>query len=304
MHQQMQQLQQTLVEKLDQRGEMAQLLHRIEELSRQQHAPVQAPMPALQPAAQPPPGFGAPPQGFGSPYGMTNPYAGLAALPRPPGYPDYLPWPPNPMANPWGVPPPPPAPAPVAAAPAVPDQPVDPLDSVRRSVELVGSLASLMDRVRGVAPAVSEATASTAITPTKGPSVETVRVGDVDVAMNPETGAISWMHTLIGVAPKAFSFLEKISGEVAKTTRAHDVSQAIQSGRMPMHYAPVQPQPQQWQPPPQQFVPQPPAYIPPQQPAAQPRPVVVEPIPSPTNGTVSAPEAEDDEDESVKSLFS
>jgi hypothetical protein len=307
MHQMLQQMQHTMAEKLDQRGEMAQLMQRIEELRQAQNHPISLP-PVMQPAVQPPPGFGAPM----NPYGMPpNPYAGLGALPRPPGYPEHLPWPPNPMANPWGTPPPYQAP-PVAAAPVVPEPPADPLDSVRRSVELVGSLATLMERVRGVAPAIGEVTAA-AMVPTRPPTVETVRVGDVDVAMNPETGDISWMHTLIGVAPKAFSFLEKISGEVAKTTRAHEVSQAIQSGRMPLQYGPPQYQQPQYQPPPQQQFAQQqqpqvvhaaapaPAYV---APAPQPRPVVVEPIASPTNGAVSAPLEEDDSDESVKSLFS
>jgi hypothetical protein len=175
------------------------------------------------------------PAGFGGPLGMPNPYAALGGLPRPPGYPEHLPWPPNPWANPWGiqapapqqqVAPPPSPPPPVEVAPA------DPLESVRRSVEMVGTLATLMDRVRGVAPAVSEQTATAApIVPARPNTIETMKVGDVDVAIRPDTGDISWVHTMMGLAPKAFEFLGKFSSEAAKTIRSHDAAQAVQSGR-------------------------------------------------------------------------
>jgi hypothetical protein len=248
-----------------------QLQAQVETLSRQAQAP--APLPAIAPAVQPPAGFlGGPAQQPGA-YGMPNPYAPLANLPRPPGYPDHLPWPPNPWANPWGIQPPA-APQPQAAPPLPPpvaEPPADPLESVRKSVELVGTLATLMDRVRGVAPAVSAQTvAAESVAPVRPAAIETMRVGDVDVAIKPETGDISWLHTLVGVAPKAFSFLEKFSTEAAKTIRSHDVAQAVQSGRMPVQYVPVQQQPAPGYIPPQAYAPNPygypqPQYQPPQQ---------------------------------------
>lgn len=293
-----------------------QLQAQIEMLSRQ---PSPAPPAAITPPAQPPPGFlGGPgpgfgaPAGFGGPLGMPNPYAALGGLPRPPGYPEHLPWPPNPWANPWGiqapapqqqVAPPPSPPPPVEVTPA------DPLESVRRSVEMVGTLATLMDRVRGVAPAVSEQTATAApIVPARPNTIETMKVGDVDVAIRPDTGDISWVHTMMGLAPKAFEFLGKFSSEAAKTIRSHDAAQAVQSGRMPVQYIPMQQQPQ-YQPPPvwpppqpqpqQQFQPQPlpppqqhlqspagPSYVPPPVQRAAPPPA---PPPAPPAPAAAAP---------------
>ena len=335
---------------------MQQLAEQIAAMSHPPAQPPPAPAPALSPAAIPPPGFGmsgpafgAVPGGTGGQFsppfgGMANPYAQLGALPRPPGWPEHLQWPPNPWANPWGAQPPAPAqpaPAPVAAPP------VDPLSQVRSAVEMVGSLASLMDRARGVAPAVSEATtAAAAIAPVRTPAIETVKIGEVDVAMNPETGDVSWLHTLIGIAPKAFGFMEKFTSEAAKTMRSHDAAQAIQSGRMPMQYMPMQPhpgyppgfvppgyQPPQMQPPAPQYAP--PQYSPPAPPpfaaprpnpptAAAPSPIVsgpvagapVQPQPRPqqpiappveANGFAAHPpqdEESSDEDAGVSSLFS
>lgn len=278
---------------------MQQLAEQVATLSRQAAQPPASPppAPAMAPAVAPPPGFmGAPGPGmqsggFGPPFGMPNPYAQLGGLPRPPGYPEHLPWPPNPWANPWGIQPPPPAQAAPPPPPAPPPEPANPLAEIQRSVEMVGTLASLMDRVRGVAPAVSEQTVAAApLTPPRPNAVETVRVGEVDVAVRPDTGDISWMHTIVGLAPKAFSFLEKFSTEAAKTIRSHDAAQAVQSGRLPVQYMPMQPQPQY--PPQQQY--QPPLAWPQPQPQPQfqpPQPQVQAPAPSYVPPPVQRPPA-------------
>jgi hypothetical protein len=151
-----------------------------------------------------------------------------------------------------------------------------------------------MDRVRGVAPAVSETTTSPTTALTKPGQVETIRVGDVDLALKPETGDIHWAHTLIGLAPKAFGFLEKFSEQVNKTVRTHEVSQAVQSGRMPTQFVPQQ-----------SFVPQP-AFVP-QQPQfmAQPPPATMPPpAPQPQVVEQTAPPPAQTQQTAVRSLFS
>jgi hypothetical protein len=287
MYQQMQELQRTLAQRLDSRGDVERLTAAVEQLRREQMAPAPMPMPAMQhhPVV--------PTAANGGTMSMSNPYAALAAFPKPPGWPDHLAWPPNPWASPWG-PAPPPQPNTLAA---------DPLGKVRESVELVGSLATLMDRVRGVAPHVSEATAHTVDPggPLKPGQVETIRIGDVDVAVKPESGDIHWTHTLIGLAPKAFGFLEKFSQEVNKTVRTHDVTQAMTNGRMPSQYMPMQ-----YQPPPQ-MPPQPAFVAPPQiqQPVVmqQQPPQPPPPAPSPPQEPSPVQTAAQAQQSAVRSLF-
>jgi hypothetical protein len=141
------------------------------------------------------------------------------------------------------------------------------------------------------------------------------------------------MHTMIGLAPKAFDFLGKFSSEVSKTVRTHEVSQAVQSGKVPMQYVPVQPQPQphyappfqpqypqaQFQPPmptQQPYVPPPAPFVQPPQARPAPRPPVTVQAPPPApsapvvidahaeNVMPPPPVSSESEEESMKSLFS
>lgn len=254
------------------------------------HAPPPPPAPAPQPAAAAAPPFRIP--------------EGYAMLMTPTGQQILVP------AQQVGLsgiqPPAAHAPAPQAPPPP-PPAPIDPLDQITKSVEMVGTLAQLMDRVRGVAPAVqaaapaAEAPAATADALAKRP-FDTMQMGDMTLAV--KDGDIHWLGTLLGNAPKVFGFAERFSTEAAKTMRAHELSKAVQTGNVPPHYIPVptaQQQPQVPVVPPQVFAPQQP-----QQPVFAPPPVAAPPpAPAPAPQQVrqqtAAPKAE--EVSPVKSIF-
>lgn len=199
-------------------------------------------------------------------------------------------------------------PPPAPQAPAPTPEPVDPLAHITRSVEMVGTLAALMDRVRGVAPAVQAAAPAPPVEATESLAkrpFDTMQMGDMTLAVRPETGDIHWLGTLLGNAPKVFGFAERFTSEAAKTVRAHELSKAVQTGRLPPQYVPVptqgaQPQVPVSAPPPPAFVPQqpqPPVFSPP--PVAA-HPQVAQPQPQVRQQTV-APKPE--EDSPIKSIF-
>jgi len=273
-----------------------------------------APLPELRPDLRGDPGWGAPYPRRGEypppPPPQVNPYEALASLPRPGWWPNDAPWPPDPRDPAYwrlssqlqGAPPHPapgfaappqpaaqPVPAPAAAVPAAPPAPAaDPYAEIKRSFDLVGNLVSLADRMRGVAPAINHpepaplAPVAAEPTPSK---VEIMKVGDMDVAIRPDTGDIHWIHTIVGAAPKVFGFLEKFTKEAASVAKTHAVAEAVQSGKMPIQYIPQQYQQPQAQPAQQGFVQAIPVEperrpLPPQQqtPLADPTPPVQPPI--------------------------
>lgn len=285
-----------LLNRLDQtnRGEQVKILQYIEDLRSGKvappgaTAPAQAP-PPLQPIAPLPlvgfPPFQPPPPAP-SPYRDANPYGALGDLPAPAGWPSHVPWPPNPnSAEYWRAvtqpqtpqpqyapPPPPPSPPPPPAAV------VDPFAHLTSAFTLVGNVVSMADKIRGVAPGVGvqhpEAPLAPVAAEVPAPKVEIMKMGDMDIAVKPDSGDIHWVHTIMGNLPKAFSFMEKFAKEASLVARTHAVTEAVQSGKMPVQYIPQQPQ---YQPPPQVYQPPPQAYQPPLPPP--PPPMAVQPQP-------------------------